>query len=92
MSAPRVGSRYELQIDRAGVQQSRVEQDYFAIHSADLEDVAEEDDLVGYVHSYEVGSTVDGPACASSPFSPAACCAASTATTRTPGTSATAIR
>jgi len=61
MSAPRVGSRYELQIDRAGVQQSRVEQDYFAIHSADLEDVAEEDDLVGYVHSYEVGTTVDGP-------------------------------
>ena len=61
MSAPRVGSRYELQIDRAGAQQSRVEQDYFAIHSADLEDVAEEDDLVGYVHSYEVGSTVDGP-------------------------------
>jgi len=61
MSAPRVGSRYELQIDRAGAQQSRVEQDYFAIHSADLEDVAEEDDLVGYVHSYEVGTTVDGP-------------------------------
>jgi len=61
MSAPRIGSRYELQIDRAGAQQSRVEQDYFAIHSADLEDVAEEDDLVGYVHSYEVGTTVDGP-------------------------------
>ncbi len=61
MTAPRVGSRYELQIDRAGAQESKVERDYFAIHAADLEDVAEEDDLVGYVHSYEVGSTVDGP-------------------------------
>ena len=61
MTAPRVGSRYELHIDRAGAQESQVERDYFAIHAADLEDVAEEDDLVGYVHSYEVGSTVDGP-------------------------------
>jgi len=61
MTAPRVGSRYELHIDRAGAQESKVERDYFAIHAADLEDVAEEDDLVGYVHSYEVGSTVDGP-------------------------------
>ncbi len=61
MTAPRTGSRYELQIDRAGAQESKVERDYFAIHPADVEDVAEEDDLVGYVHSYEVGSTVDGP-------------------------------
>ncbi len=61
MTAPRTGSRYELQIDQAGVKQSKVERDYFAVHSADLEDVAEEDDLVGYVHSYEVGTTVDGP-------------------------------
>ena len=26
-----------------------------------MEEIKEEDDLVGYVHSYEVGSTVDGP-------------------------------
>ena len=61
MTAPRTGSRYELQIDRAGVEESKVERDYYAIHAADIEDIAEEDDLVGYVHSYEVGSTVDGP-------------------------------
>ena len=61
MTAPRTGSRYELQIDRGGAQESKVERDYYAIHSGDIEDIAEEDDLVGYVHSYEVGSTVDGP-------------------------------
>jgi len=61
MTAPRVGSRYELQIDREGAKQNKVERDYFAIHAGDLEELPEEDDLVGYVHSYEVGSTVDGP-------------------------------
>ena len=61
MTAPRTGSRYELQIDRGGAHESKVERDYYAIHTADIEDIAEEDDLVGYVHSYEVGSTVDGP-------------------------------
>ena len=61
MTAPRTGSRYEMQVDRAGVEESKVERDYYAIHAADVEEIAEEDDLVGYVHSYEVGSTVDGP-------------------------------
>jgi pyruvate formate lyase activating enzyme len=61
MTEPRVGSRYELQIDRAGARESKVERDYFSIHSADVEEIEEEDDLIGYVHSYEVGSTVDGP-------------------------------
>ncbi len=61
MTEPRVGSRYEMQIDRAGAKESKGERDYFAIHSADVEEIAEEDDLIGYVHSYEVGSTVDGP-------------------------------
>ena len=61
MTAPRVGSRYELQIDREGARQNKAEPDYFAIHAGDLEELPEEDDLVGYVHSYEVGSTVDGP-------------------------------
>jgi len=41
--------------------ESKAEPDYFAVHAADVEDTAEEDDLIGYVHSYEVGSTVDGP-------------------------------
>src|SRR5688572_24434012 len=61
MTEPKVGSRYELQIDLAGAKQSKLERDYFAIHAGDVEDVAEEEDLTGYVHSYEVGSTVDGP-------------------------------
>ena len=82
MTAPRTGSRYELQIDRAGARQSKVEKDYFAIHAADLEEVAEEDDLVGYVHSYEIGTTVDGPGLRFVAFLSGACCAASTAITR----------
>jgi len=61
MTAPRTGSRYEMQLDRGGVKESKAEGDYYAIHAADVEDIPEEDDLVGYVHSYEVGSTVDGP-------------------------------
>ena len=40
---------------------------------------------MGFLHSFTTGSAVDGPACASSPGRPAACGAASTATTRTPG-------
>jgi len=61
MSEPRTGSRYELQVTRRGIRESKAEQDYFAVHPGDVEEVKEEDDLVGYVHSYEVGSTVDGP-------------------------------
>jgi pyruvate formate lyase activating enzyme len=61
MSEPRTGSRYELHLARKGVVESKVAQDYFALHPGDVEEVTDEDDLVGYVHSYEVGSTVDGP-------------------------------
>ena len=61
MTEPRTGSRYELQLDPAGRAESKRETDYYAIHAADIEEIPEEDDLVGYVHSYEVGSTVDGP-------------------------------
>jgi pyruvate formate lyase activating enzyme len=61
MTEPRTGSRYDLELDPAGVAESKVETDYYAIHAADIEEAAEADDLVGYVHSYEVGSTVDGP-------------------------------
>ena len=61
MSEPRTGSRYELQRDRAGRAESKNEPDYYAVHAADVEAIPEEEDLVGYVHSYEVGSTVDGP-------------------------------
>ena len=61
MSEPRTGSRYEMSIDSAGAKELKAVKDYYAVHPADVEEVADVDDLVGYVHSYEVGSTVDGP-------------------------------
>ena len=65
MSEPRTGSRYELLIDEEGAAELKLAPDYFAIHPGDVEEKREEtkseDDLIGYVHSYEVGSTVDGP-------------------------------
>jgi pyruvate formate lyase activating enzyme len=56
-----VGSRYELHLARKGATESKAAQDYYAVHAGDTEEAKEEDDLVGYLHSYEVGSTVDGP-------------------------------
>jgi pyruvate formate lyase activating enzyme len=61
MSELQSGSRYELRVARKGTAESKAEQDYFAVHHGDVEEVEDADDLVGYVHSYEVGSTVDGP-------------------------------
>lgn len=59
MSEPRVGSRYEIQIADAGAEKAPA--DYFAIHPGDVEESKSDEDLIGYVHSYEVGATVDGP-------------------------------
>jgi pyruvate formate lyase activating enzyme len=57
-----VGSRYELHIAKKGKAESKAAHDYFAVHPGDLEEISGEgDDLVGYVHSWEVGTTVDGP-------------------------------
>ena len=61
MSEPRIGSRYDIHVTRTGAQESHAEHDYRAIYPSDIEEVEEVEDLVGYVHSYEVGSTVDGP-------------------------------
>ena len=62
MSEPRTGSRYEIQIALKGKNESKAAHDYFAVHPGDIEEAKDEqDDLIGYVHSYEVGSTVDGP-------------------------------
>ena len=63
MTEPRTGSRYEMQVARKGMIESKAAHDYFAVHAGDVEEAKDEDqdDLVGYVHSYEVGSTVDGP-------------------------------
>ena len=61
MTEPRTGSRYELHIAKKGTTESKAAHDYFAVHPGDIEEAKDEDDLIGYVHSYEVGSTVDGP-------------------------------
>ena len=61
MSQPVVGSRYDLHVTRKGAAESKAARDYFAVHPGDIEKVQEEEDVTGYVHSWEVGSTVDGP-------------------------------
>lgn len=62
MSERLVGGRYALYVARKGTAENRAAVDYFAIHPGDdVDDRGESDDLVGYVHSWEVGSTVDGP-------------------------------
>jgi pyruvate formate lyase activating enzyme len=61
MSQTLTGSRYEIHVARKGAHESKAARDYFAIHPGDIEEVKEGDDVIGYVHSVEVGSTVDGP-------------------------------
>jgi pyruvate formate lyase activating enzyme len=62
MSHSLVGSRYELHVATKGRRETQAAHDYFSVHPGDLAaSTGEGDDLVGYVHSYEVGSTVDGP-------------------------------
>jgi len=61
MAQSLTGSRYELHVARKGAEASKAAKDYFAIHPGDSEPAEEGDDLTGYVHSWEVGSTVDGP-------------------------------
>jgi pyruvate formate lyase activating enzyme len=61
MSQPLTGSRYEIHVTRKGADESKAARDYFAVHPGDVEEVKEGDDVIGYVHSVEVGSTVDGP-------------------------------
>jgi pyruvate formate lyase activating enzyme len=59
MAAPLVGSRYELHVTRAGAAESKAAKSYYDSYKSDAEEA--DDELVGYVHSIEVGSTVDGP-------------------------------
>jgi pyruvate formate lyase activating enzyme len=61
MSDTLTGSRYDIHIARKGADESKKVHDYFAVHPGDIEEVKEKDDIIGYVHSWEVGSTVDGP-------------------------------
>ena len=61
MSQSLTGSRYELHVARKGAAETKTAHDYYAVHPGDVEEVKDGDDITGYVHSYEVGSTVDGP-------------------------------
>jgi pyruvate formate lyase activating enzyme len=61
MSQALTGSRYELYVARKGALENRAAHDYFAVHPGDIAEVQDGDDVIGYVHSWEVGSTVDGP-------------------------------
>jgi pyruvate formate lyase activating enzyme len=61
MTQPLIGSRYELKVTRNGAAKNKAAHDYFAVHPGDVEEGPEGDDVIGYVHSWEVGSTVDGP-------------------------------
>jgi pyruvate formate lyase activating enzyme len=61
MAQSLVGSRYELKVAREGAAESKAAHDYYAVHAGDVEESDAGGDLTGYVHSYEVGSTVDGP-------------------------------
>jgi pyruvate formate lyase activating enzyme len=56
-----IGGRYQTYIARQGAEESRKAHDYYSIYPTDVAEFQEGDDLVGYVHSWEVGSTVDGP-------------------------------
>jgi pyruvate formate lyase activating enzyme len=60
MSHSLTGSRYELHVAHKGTEE-RKEHPYYEVLPGDVEEAAPADDLLGYVHSWEVGSTVDGP-------------------------------
>jgi pyruvate formate lyase activating enzyme len=59
MAAPLVGSRYELHVTRTGAAENKAAKSYYDLYKSDAEEAGA--DLIGYVHSIEVGSTVDGP-------------------------------
>lgn len=56
-----VGSRYAFHVAQRGVNEGKVAPDYHAARPGDVELEAPSSDLVGYVHSYEIGSVADGP-------------------------------
>jgi pyruvate formate lyase activating enzyme len=61
MGEPITGSRYDLRVTRSGAAETRAVHDYHAIYPADVAELEYADEVTGYVHSWEVGSTVDGP-------------------------------
>ena len=62
MSTPLIGSRYDFHQTRQGAAESKKNQSYLEIFPSDSEIVQPTgDESLGYLHSFEVGSTVDGP-------------------------------
>lgn len=62
MSDLLIGSRYELYVSEEGESERQEVKSYTDLYPTDFETEDDSgDDLVGYVHSVEVGSTVDGP-------------------------------
>jgi len=61
MSHTLIGSRYDIHVARKVTMASQTTEGYYAPYASDTDEVEETEDLTGYVHSYEVGSTVDGP-------------------------------
>ena len=62
MAQSLVGSRYDLHVAAKGKAENKTARDSYEVHPGDLQETTGEgEDLVGYVHSYEVGTTVDGP-------------------------------
>ena len=61
MSQAMTGSRYDLYVARKAGAEARASQDYLAIYPTDVAEFDYDNELTGYVHSWEVGTTVDGP-------------------------------
>src|SRR4051794_13722985 len=61
MSQSLAGGRYEIHVARKGAAESTTAHDYMAVHPGDVDEKDASADITGYVHSWEVGSTVDGP-------------------------------
>lgn len=60
MSQSLNGSCYEYRITQAGAAENR-SANYYEVFADDLAKPPEHEEVVGYVHSWHVGSTVDGP-------------------------------
>ncbi|RZA34020.1 MAG: pyruvate formate lyase-activating protein [Lysobacteraceae bacterium] len=54
------GSPFEFHLTRQGADEVKAHH-FYAVQPADLEEEQEGDDMIGYVHSWQVGSAVDGP-------------------------------
>lgn len=62
MATPLTGSRYEFHVTRDGAAQNKAAKSYNDTYASDADEaLSPGDNAVGYVHSIEVGSTVDGP-------------------------------